>query len=153
MTLWLNTLLPTLLPFLILTGFLIHTDGIEKIFSPFRIFWNKGMGLSCSGAYAFVLGMLCGYPMGAKIASDLYQYGKISKREAEYLLTFSNNASPALFDHLSCAYLPGRKNADRKNSRNSHSIRYPLYAFLSLCCIQKSYLQRKPRNSSKKRRP
>ncbi len=95
MTLWLNTLLPTLLPFLILTGFLIHTDGIEKIFSPFRIFWNKGMGLSCSGAYAFALGMLCGYPMGAKIASDLYQYGKISKREAEYLLTFSNNASPA----------------------------------------------------------
>lgn len=95
MTLWLNTLLPTLLPFLILTGFLIHTDGIEKIFSPFRPFWNKCLGISCSGAYALALGLLCGYPMGAKIASDLYRYGKISKREAEYLLTFSNNASPA----------------------------------------------------------
>ena len=31
MDLWLNTLLPTLLPFLILTGFLIHTNTVEKI--------------------------------------------------------------------------------------------------------------------------
>ena len=30
MTLWLNTLLPTLLPFMILTGVLTHTKGIEK---------------------------------------------------------------------------------------------------------------------------
>lgn len=95
MKLWLNTLIPTLLPFLILTGFLIHTDGIEKILSPLKKFWKKALGLSPQGAYAFLLGMLCGYPMGAKLASDLYSYGKISRREAEYLLTFCNNASPA----------------------------------------------------------
>ncbi|MDO4273293.1 MAG: hypothetical protein Q4D16_06480 [Eubacteriales bacterium] len=95
MKLWLNTLIPTLLPFLILTGFLIHTDGIEKILSPLKKFWKKALGLSPQGAYAFLLGMLCGYPMGAKLASDLYRYGKISRREAEYLLTFCNNASPA----------------------------------------------------------
>lgn len=95
MKLWLNTLVPTLLPFLILTGFLIHTDGIEKIFAPLRSFWRKIFGLSPAGAYAFILGLLCGYPMGAKIASELYTYNKINKREAEYLLTFSNNASPA----------------------------------------------------------
>lgn len=34
MTLWLNTLLPTLLPFMILTGILIHTGGIEKLLTP-----------------------------------------------------------------------------------------------------------------------
>lgn len=95
MKLWLNTLLPTLLPFLILTGFLVHTNGIEKILTPLSFFWKKALGLSPSGAYVFVLGMLCGYPMGAKLASDLFTHGKISKREAEYLLTFSNQASPA----------------------------------------------------------
>lgn len=109
MKLWLNTLLPTLLPFLILTGFLIHTDGIEKVFAPLGPVWHKCLGLSSSGAYAFVLGMLCGYPMGAKIASDLYQYGKISKREAEYLLTFSNNASPAFLNtYLAQVCLEGK---------------------------------------------
>ena len=30
MKLWLNTLIPTLLPFLILTGILLHTKGLEK---------------------------------------------------------------------------------------------------------------------------
>lgn len=95
MSLWLNTLVPTLLPFLILTGILLYTDSIEKIFSPFKILWKTLLGLSPSGAYAFFLGILCGYPMGAKIASELYTHHKINKQEAEYLLTFSNNASPA----------------------------------------------------------
>ncbi|MDO4337577.1 MAG: hypothetical protein Q4C91_05745 [Eubacteriales bacterium] len=109
MKLWLNTLLPTLLPFLILTGFLIHTNGVEKILAPFGRFWKKVFGLSPSGAYAFLLGMLCGYPMGAKITSDLFRYGKIGKREAEYLLTFSNNASPAFVTtYLAHVCLGGR---------------------------------------------
>lgn len=94
MKLWLNTLLPTLLPFLILTGILLHTDGIKKILSPFSFFWKKILGLTPYGAYVFLLGMLCGYPMGAKLASDLYEKEKISKTEASYLLTFSNNPSP-----------------------------------------------------------
>ena len=36
MTLWLNSLIPALLPFIILTGVLIHTGSIEKILLPFR---------------------------------------------------------------------------------------------------------------------
>ena len=42
-----------------------------------------------------ILGFLCGYPMGAKIAHDLYINDQISKKEGEYLLSFSCNASPA----------------------------------------------------------
>ena len=34
MTLWLNTLIPTLLPFIILTGILTRIDNIQKILSP-----------------------------------------------------------------------------------------------------------------------
>lgn len=92
--LWLYTLIPTLLPFIILTGFLIHTNGIEKIFSPLKKVWKILFGLSPTGAYAMVTGMLCGYPVGAKTASDLFKYEKIGKRETEYLLTFCNNPSP-----------------------------------------------------------
>ena len=32
---------------------------------------------------------------GAKLTADLYYAGKISRQEAEYLLTFCNNPSPA----------------------------------------------------------
>ena len=93
--LWLDTLLPTLLPFLILTGLLLHTDGITKIVQPITPFFKVFTGLSGEGAYVFLLGLLCGYPMGAKLTSDLYYAGKISRQEAEYLLTFCSNPSPA----------------------------------------------------------
>ena len=93
--LWLETLLPTLLPFMILTNILIHTEGITKIVHPIAPFFKVFFGLSPNGAYAFILGLLCGYPMGAKLAGDLYHAGKIGRQEAEYLLTFCNNPSPA----------------------------------------------------------
>lgn len=92
--LWLETLLPTLLPFMILTGVLVHTDGITKILHPIAPFFKVLFGLSPGGTYVFLLGLLTGYPMGAKLAADLYYAGKISRQETEYLLTFCNNASP-----------------------------------------------------------
>ncbi len=95
MTLWLNTLIPTLLPFIILTGILTRIDNIKKILSPLESFFRVLLGVSSWGGYVFLLGMLCGYPLGAKLASDLYNSNKISKKEAVYLSTFCNNPSPA----------------------------------------------------------
>lgn len=94
MHLWLNVLLPTLLPFMILTGILIQTDLISSLLKPLEIFWRKIFGISSAGAYALLFGLLCGYPIGAKLTSDLYTSQKISHQEAQYLLTFTNHASP-----------------------------------------------------------
>ena len=46
--------------------------------------------------------MLCGYPMGAKTTSDLYENGEITKNEAEYLLTFVNQPSPVFVRTYLC---------------------------------------------------
>lgn len=102
MTLWLNTLIPTLLPFIILTGMLTHTGHIRKLLLPFESFFHIFPGVSIWGGYVFVLGMLCGYPLGAKLASDLYGLHKISKKEALYLTTFCNNPSPAFIITYLC---------------------------------------------------
>ncbi len=110
--LWLNTLLPTLLPFMILTNILIRTEAADKIAGPAGRLWKKLLGVSPSGAYAFILGLLCGYPMGAKITSDMYRGGKICKREAEYLLTFTNHASP-VFIHTYLIHICLKDRADK----------------------------------------
>ncbi len=101
--LWLNIMIPTLLPFLILTGALLKTGNIRKLLKPSAFFWKTFFGLSPVGAYVLILGLLCGYPMGAKLAHDLYIDQQISRREGEYLLTFSCNASPAFI----ISYLSG----------------------------------------------
>lgn len=109
MSLWLNVMIPTLLPFLILTGILLKTGNIPQLLEPLAPFWKHFFGISPAGAYVLILGFLCGYPMGAKLAHDLYINHQISQREGEYLLTFSCNASPAfIFFYLSQNILEGK---------------------------------------------
>ncbi len=92
--LWFHTLLPSLLPFCVLSNILITAGIIPKLLKPFQRIFKNLLGLTPYGAYALFLGLLCGYPMGAKITGDLYRQQKISQQEGNYLLTISNHASP-----------------------------------------------------------
>ena len=92
--LWFNTVLPTLLPFIILSNLLIHTGAVNviaRIVSPVlcRLF-----RVSPYGAFTILTGFLCGCPMGSKVTADLLKKGNISKSEGRYLLSFCNNTSP-----------------------------------------------------------
>ncbi|MGN0398668.1 MAG: sporulation protein [Blautia sp.] len=102
--LWFSTLLPTLLPFLILSGVLIRchvTDCLPESSAPV---WKYLFSLSSSGTCALFTGLLCGFPMGAKITADLYKEKKLSKEEAMYLLTFSNFPSPSFLASYLCIH-------------------------------------------------
>lgn len=46
------------------------------------------------GAFAFVMGIIAGYPTGAKIASEFRKNNICSKEECERLLSFTNNSGP-----------------------------------------------------------
>lgn len=93
--LWYQIIIPTLFPFLVITGLLLRTDGLTVIsrllYHPFRFLF----GTSVYGSFAVLSGFLCGYPMGSKIIADLLREGKISYEEARHLLSFCNNASPS----------------------------------------------------------
>lgn len=110
--LWFNTVLPTLLPFIILSNFIIRfqvTDYICKIFSPIlkRIF-----RISDIGCYPIIIGILSGYPMGAKTCSDLIKEGLLEREEGQYIMLLVGNASYMFltsFLAVSSLALPGRK--------------------------------------------
>lgn len=46
------------------------------------------------GAYALIMGIISGYPVGAKIVAKLKEEGKCSNIECERLLAFTNNSGP-----------------------------------------------------------
>ena len=50
--------------------------------------------LAGAGSAALVLGLVGGYPIGAKTAADLYRENLVSREEAERLLAFCNNSNP-----------------------------------------------------------
>lgn len=92
--LWFNFVLPALLPFMISINLLKSTPFpliLSKILSPVS---RKIFGLSSYGIFAAVSGFLSGYPIGAKLVSELYNEKKITKKEAQYLLSFTNNSGP-----------------------------------------------------------
>ena len=102
LTLWYTSVLPSLLPFFILSGLLIRTGAfrfLNRIFSPVltRIF-----PVSSDGSYAILMGYLCGFPMGAKVIAELVAHQHISREEGSYLMVFCNNVSPAFFVNYIC---------------------------------------------------
>ncbi len=92
--LWFQIVLPTLLPFIILSNLLIHTNAVTYISTIVKPFVQRLFRVSDYGCYTVFVGFLCGYPMGAKVVADLIQTEKISQKEGQYLLSFCNNTSP-----------------------------------------------------------
>ena len=90
-----NTIIPSLFPFFVLSNLAMEMGLIsalgritQNIMYP--LFRVNG---SCAGA--FLLGILGGYPVGARTAISLYEAGDCTKDEAERLLSFCNNSGPA----------------------------------------------------------
>lgn len=109
LSLWMNTLIPTLLPFLILSDLLMKTGTIERLLKPLGSLFSVCFGLTPSGGYAMLLGLVCGFPMGARLSGELFKQGQITREEAEYLLTFASCASPAfLISYLGVGCFQGK---------------------------------------------
>lgn len=94
LVLWFGSVLPTLLPFMILSNLLIKTHAADLLVRVTGPLFSHIFHISGHGSFAAVTGFLCGYPMGSKTAADLLMEGEISQDEAQYLLSFCNNASP-----------------------------------------------------------
>lgn len=92
--LWFHVVLPTLAPFLICTQMITALGGIELIMRPFGPLLQNLFHLSLSGSYILLCGLLCGYPLGAKLCADFRKRGVIQEKEAAYLLAICNHPSP-----------------------------------------------------------
>ena len=84
--LWFKKMIPALLPFMILSG----SMALFPLLGPvYRVRKNV--------VYCMMLGFLCGFPMGAKVTSELLERGMLTEKEASYLLAFCNNIGPVYF--------------------------------------------------------
>lgn len=91
---WLEVVFPSLFPFFICAELFIRygiAHFLGYLFEPIMrpIFKIPGIG-----SIALLIGMISGYPSGAKISTQLRKQNLLSRIEAERLLAFTNNASP-----------------------------------------------------------
>ncbi|MBR6033705.1 MAG: sporulation integral membrane protein YlbJ [Clostridia bacterium] len=92
--LWANTIVPTLLPFFIATELLSHTFVVGFLGRILNPVMNPVFNVPGEGAFALIIGIISGYPTGAKIVSKFYKDKICTKIEAERLIAFTNNSGP-----------------------------------------------------------
>jgi hypothetical protein len=86
--LWYQTLIPSLLPFILITNALSETGAYQAVSRHFK---NSSTGYEIM---AIVLGSLCGYPIGAKIINDFILNEYITPAKGNKILAFASQASP-----------------------------------------------------------
>ena len=91
LTLWFEQILPTLLPFSVISYIVLHSNlfshpAHEKNHSFLRIQPEEWYVIFC--------GFLFGFPIGSKLSADLYEHHRIVKKRAQILACFTNNLSP-----------------------------------------------------------
>lgn len=89
--LWFNKLLPSLLPFIILTNMLFNLGIIFKLSRLINPITSKIFNISGSSFLTFIMGIIGGYPTGAKLTKQLLDSHSISFSEAQKTFCFSNN--------------------------------------------------------------
>lgn len=146
-----TTVIPSLFPFLVLSSLAISLgagEGLGRRLSPLL---SRLFGISGQGVTPLLLGLVGGYPVGARAAADLRRSGRCSREEGERLLVFCNNCGPAFLlstagaqvlgstaagwllwaGHLLGALVigmvwPGRRQFD--GSQPSHASEHPSFA-------------------------
>lgn len=94
LVLWYTRVLPTLLPFVILSNILMDSNYLQylnKITTPLV---SRLIPISDNGAFVLLSGFLFGFPIGSKNCAALLASGKITRREADVLFIITNNISP-----------------------------------------------------------
>ncbi len=87
-----QSVIPSLFPFMFLGSLLAGATGNNfKFLGPIHKLCQIPEG--CDGI--FVLGLLGGYPVGAKLIMQQYETGNITKAAAHRLMGFCNNPGPA----------------------------------------------------------
>lgn len=91
----LNLIIPSLFPYFIVSTLVLNMGSGSSGGKISDFIMRKLFGIRGNCMPAVLLGLVGGYPVGARTAVTLYQRGGCTKAEAERLLAFCNNSGPA----------------------------------------------------------
>jgi sporulation integral membrane protein YlbJ len=91
---WWGVVFPSLLPFFIISELLIGFGVIKVLGAALEPLMRPLFRVPGSGGFVLGMGLVSGYPAGAKMTTRLRQEKQLSKIEAERLVSFTNFSNP-----------------------------------------------------------
>ena len=92
--LWANNVVPCLFPFFVATELFCKTNISFILGKMLNRIMRPVFNVPGESSIAIILGTLSGYPVGAKVVTNLKKEKIISKIEAERLIAYTNNSGP-----------------------------------------------------------
>ena len=91
---WFNVVIPSLLPFFIISEILINIGFVDLIGKFLEPLMRPIFNLPGIAAFPFSMSIVSGYPMGSKIVSSLRKNNLITKTEGERMVVLSSTSGP-----------------------------------------------------------
>ena len=91
---WAKCVLPSLFPFMFLTKILTDLNFVSKLTNKFSKLTSTLFCAPKISAYIFLMSVISGYPVGAKMICEFYEAGIISNKQANKLTTFCSTSGP-----------------------------------------------------------
>lgn len=104
-----TVIIPSLFPYMVISSMLVRTGAATSLGGWLARPVESALRLPGSAGGAIVLGALCGFPVGAKTACDLYEQKSISHRDCERLIAIANNTGPSFVIEVVGAHFWGSR--------------------------------------------
>lgn len=91
---WAKSVMPALLPFFILSKLLSFTPFLTTLGNKLSPITKKLYGVGGVSGYVYIMSIISGYPVGAKITADLYSGGTINSGQAQVISSFTSTSGP-----------------------------------------------------------
>ncbi|MBN9646526.1 sporulation integral membrane protein YlbJ [Terrisporobacter glycolicus] len=91
---WVNILMPSLLPFIIGANLIVSLRVVDIIGAIINPITQLIFNISGKSALVFAISAVSGYPVGARLASDLRLKQDISQYEGQRLVSFCSTSGP-----------------------------------------------------------
>ena len=89
------SVIPSLFPFFVLTGLFVALSPSNLFPRRVSQMASSLFGCGSEALTVFFLGILGGYPLGARTVAQMYHSNRISPETAQHLILFCNNAGPS----------------------------------------------------------
>ncbi len=91
---WANIVLPSLFVFFFLTNLLVQLKSSRKLLNVLDKPFNKIYKTNSNSGYIFLMSIISGYPIGAKLIEEFYNNGLMSFSDAKKTISFCSTSGP-----------------------------------------------------------